>query len=546
MPRRLIRTGAAVVALAAAAGWGVVCRPPPKEPRLALLLVVDQMRADRLDPTLPGGLGRLAREGRVFRDAVVDHAVTETCPGHVAAATGRHPGPVGVPGNLHLERSTGLSIYCVEDPSPDAGVIGLDVGRSPRAIEADALGDWLKAARPGARVFAISAKDRAAISLGGQHPDAAYWLERHGPLGFTTSRWYRAALPDWVQRFNGSGAGGFVAGLPAQWKHATGAPPNGARADENEREIDRYSDVSPHPLAAADRELTLEQLSVTPYLDEVTLDFAHALIEHEDLGQDDVPDLLAVSLSAIDLVGHNYGPWSQESRDALLHLDRALGEFLRFVEARVGRGGVVIGLTSDHGVLPLPEWVEQTGIGRCPVRGGRVDSRGLRAALESSLEETFGRAGTPPWLGQAGLHISVNRARAAANGVDPEQVIAHLKEMLEAQPVVERVWVAAEIAAGEGPQPLAALYAHSDHPERGGDLVIQPAEDCLISPYPAGTSHGTPYLYDRAVPLLFFGPGVEPGTVRGRARTVDLAPTLAGMLGVPTPADLDGEPLPLR
>lgn len=535
-----------MVALAAVAGLGVDCRPPPKEPRLALLLVVDQLRADRLDPALPGGLGRLARDGRVFRDAVIDHAVTETCPGHVAASTGRQPGPVGVPGNVYIDRSTGQSIYCVDDPSPDARVIGVNAGRSPRAIEADALGDWLKAARPGARVFAVSAKDRAAITLGGQHPDAAYWLERRSPFGFTTSTWYRSGLPAWVQKFNGSGAGGFVAGLPAHWEHATGRPPNGARPDEHQREIDRYERVSPHPLADADRELTLEQLSVTPYLDEVTLDFARALIEYEGLGQDDVPDLLAISLSAMDLVGHYYGPWSQESREALLHLDRVLGEFLRFVEARVGRGGVVIGLTSDHGVLPLPEWVEESGVGQCPVRGGRVDSRGLQAAIESSLEESFGRAGRPPWVVLAGLHVGINRTRAAANGADPGLVVTRVKALLEAQPVVERVWTAAEIAGGEGPKPFAALYANSDHPERGGDLVIQSAEDCLVSAYPAGTSHGTPYLYDRAVPLLFFGPGVEPGTVRGKARTVDLAPTLAGMLGVPTPAELDGEPLPLH
>lgn len=546
MPRGLTHAGAAVVALAAIVGLGAECRPPPREPRLALLLVVDQLRADRLDPSLPGGLGRLAREGRVFADAVIDHAVTETCPGHVAASTGRHPGPVGVPGNVYIDRSTGRSVYCVDDPAPGSLVIGAEVGRSPRVIEADALGDWLKAARPGARVFSISAKDRAAISLGGQHPDAAYWLETRGAMGFTTSAWYRPDLPDWVEKFNGSGAGGFVSGLPAQWEHPSGTPPNGARPDEYEREIDRYSGVSPHPLADAERERTLEQLWVTPHLDEVTLDFARALIEHEGLGQDDVPDLLAISLSAVDLVGHYYGPWSQESRDALLRLDQALGDFLRFVETRVGRGGIVVGMTSDHGVLPLPEWLAESGLGRCPIRGGRVDARGLRAALESSLEEHFGRAGEAPWVVLAGLHLGINRARAEANGADPEAVIARVKALLEAQPVVARVWTAAEIAAGDGPQPLAALYANSDHPERGGDLVVQTAEDCLVTPYPSGTSHGTPYLYDRAVPLVLFGPGVEAGTLRGAARSVDLAPTLAEMLGVPTPPKLDGRPLPLR
>lgn len=527
---------------------GAGCGAPASEPRLVLLLVVDQLRADRLDPEMPGGLGRLAREGRVFADAALDHGFTETCAGHVAVSTGRHPGPVGVPGNQWVDSETGERSYCVEDPSPEARTLGGSQGRSPHAIGATTLGDWLKWAHPEAKVFSVSAKDRAAISLGGQRPDAAYWLDRTEALGFTTSRWYREALPGWVERFNGKGASGFVAALPAEWRHATGSPANGARPDPHPREMDRFSATSPHPLAGAERAKTLERLSVTPYLDDVTLDFARALVSREGLGDDPVPDLLAVSLSAGDLVGHYYGPWSQESRDALLRLDRSLGRFLDALEAQVGREGLVVALTSDHGVLALPEWLSESGLSNCPILGGRVDARGLLAALGTSLDEAFGVEGAEagPWMHEAGTRFTVNDVRSRATGVPPDAILGRARRFFESQPVVARVWTAAEIAAGDGPEPFASLYRNSYHPTRGGDMVVQTIPDCLVSPYSAGTSHGSPYRYDRAVPLVVAGAGVVPGVLRGRASVVDVAPTLAALLGIPTPGDLDGSALPLR
>jgi len=524
------------------------CADGERPPRLVLLLVVDQLRADRLDPALPGGLGRLAREGRWYVDAVVGHAHTETCPGHVAAASGRHPGPVGVPGNQYVDARSGKLVYCVEDEAPDARVHGASHGRSPRAIAATALGDWLEQADPRTRVFSVSAKDRSAIGMGGQHPDAAYWLERQEARGFTTSAYYRPDLPAWVRSFNGEGgAAGFLAGLPPTWEHPTGSPPNGARPDAYAGEIGQLSGTSPHPLAGGDASVTLEQLFVSPFLDDVTLDFARTLVENEDLGRGEQADLLALSLSATDLVGHYYGPESQEARDALVRLDAALGRFLSFLERRVGRGRLLVALTSDHGVLPLPEWLEETGRGTCPVRGGRVDPRGLGAALESILDATFGAdtAGKGPWLHHADYRVTVSRERAQAAGVTPQQVVERAREMLEAQPVVERVWTAEEITAGSGPEPFATLYRNSHHPERGGDLVVQPRRDCLIAGY-AGTSHGTPYLDDSAIPLVFFGPGVQPGRVRGRAGLVDLAPSVAAHLGLALPLGLDGRALNLN
>ncbi len=524
-------------------------------PRIVLLLSIDQLRPDRLDPALPGGLGRIAREGRVFADAAHFHANTETCPGHATLLTGRHPGPAGVPLNDYIDRASGKSVYCVQDDAPDARVLGAAAdpgeGRSPRRMRATTLGDWMKAALPGSRVFAVSGKDRAAITMAGQHPDGAYWFDKRPPGGFTTSRYYRESLPAWAERWHGTDAArdAFLADVPPVWTHATGSPANAARADDTPWEVPRFGRVSPHPLRDTDRQKLLDQIFFSPWLDTLTLDFARELVEQEDIGKGPGTDLLAISLSATDTVGHLYGPGSQEAMDALHRLDADLGRFLALLEKRAGEGGLLIVLTSDHGVLELPESLEQQGASDCPVPGGRVDAKTFERELEAALEEQLEPKGSPaheaPWLRRESLEFTVNRELAAERGVRIDRVVEVAKAYLQKQPGIGRVWTAGEMEQGTGPAPWAQLYRNSFDPERSGDLAIQTAPTCQLSPYPFGTSHGTPNLYDRAVPLVFVGPGISPGVVRGRAAPVDIAPTLAERLGVAVPSDLDGRPLPL-
>lgn len=544
---------AAVAGLAAlAAGAAIADGPgggsPADPPRLVLVLVVDQLRQDRLDPALPGGLGRLAREGRVFADARIDHAHTETCPGHVTILTGVHPGRAGVPGNQFVDRATGRVVYCVEDPEGRHREIGGEAARSPGLIRVDALGDWLRRAHPKARVFAVSAKDRAAILLGGRRPDGAFWIDSRRSAGFTTSRYYRADLPAWVRAFNGEGEAGrgFLAELPDAWVHPSSAP--GARADDFPGESPRYGTTSPHPLADGDPLTAVARLLATPFVDEVTLDFALELLRREGLGRDGVADLLAVSLSATDMVGHLYGPESQEARDTLHRVDGALGRFLDAVESEVGPGRTVVALTSDHGVMPLPEWLDAVGASECPVPGGRVDARRLLLELDTALHRELDPPGAPDgrWLAVAGYRFTVNRRRAATLGVPVGRVVEAARRWLEAVPAVQRVWTPEEVESRADREPLARLFRNSWDPERGGDFEVQVLPTCLLSPFPFGTSHGTPWPYDREVPLVFRGPGVRPGVVRGPARPVDVAPTLAELLGIPVPPGLDGRPLPLR
>ena len=532
-----------------ARGDGPASGERDEEVKLVLVVVIDQLRRDRLDVELPGGLGELARGGRVFRDSVVDHAVTETCPGHVVVSTGRHPGRAGIPGNRTVDRETGATVYCVVDESDAGTVLGNPEapGRSPARIRVDSLGDWMKQTRGATRVFAVSAKDRSAVTLGGQHPDAAYWFQRTGRIGFTTSRYYLEALPDWVQAFNGEepGRDGFASSVPAHWDHtAPKGAKQSARADAFSSENDQYARTSGHAIHDDDPEEFADRLYHSPFMDDVTLDFARELVKNEGLGRGSGPDLLAIGLSATDLIGHFYGPESHESIDGLLRLDAALGDFLAFLDRQLGEGRVLVALTADHGVLPLPEWLEVTGRGECAVQGGRADVRWVALGMYWQLQRQLGIFSLPArWVGFAGSQVTVNRSVARERGVSVERVSRVVARYLEAQPEVARVWTAAEILSETSPE--ARLYRNSYDPERSGDLTVQLARGCLLTQGGHGTTHGTPYLYDRAVPLLFYGPGVTPGWVGGRAASVDVAPTLATQLGLSLPDDLDGRALEL-
>jgi predicted AlkP superfamily pyrophosphatase or phosphodiesterase len=546
-PPRAALGAAALVALAIVAA-GCADRPAPDAAasHLVVLIVVDQLIPERLDPGLPGGLGRLAREGRVFGQTYLDHAHTETCPGHVSVVAGRHPGPAGIPGNSFFSAERDRLVYCVEDADPAAGTLGGASGRSPRNLRVSTLGDWLKQRSPGSRVFTVAGKDRAGILLAGAQADAAYWFDLEAAR-FTTSRFYRDALPDWLARWQGSDPlQGLLARLPERWDHL----PEAAAAEQPDDfpgESQERGRVSGHPLRASDLPTTVQNLVSSPHLDELTLELASELVRAERLGADRHPDLLGVGLSATDLIGHLYGPQSHEARDALLRLDAALGRLLDELEQALGGRRPLVVLTSDHGVLPLPEWETAQGRNRCPVAGGRLDGRRMVREVGEALTRAFGPLpeGSPPWLLLYGARIAVNRAVAAERGVDPAEVAAVTRRVLEGQPGIERVWTASEIASGAGPEPWARLYRNSYDAERSGDLELQWQEGCLLHPLPTGTSHGSPYAYDRHVPLVVWGPGIEPGLDERPVATVDIAPTLAVLLGIPVPSGLDGRGLEL-
>ena len=505
------------------------------EPRLVVLLAVDQLRADRLTADLPGGLGRLVREGFVYGNATLDHGLTNTCPGHVVISTGVNPGKAGIPGNSYIDHETMAERYCVDDPGSDNIVIGGSATRSPNAITATTLGDWLKKKSPTSRVFSVSGKDRSAITLGGKQADGAFWYDQRG-AGFTSSTYYGDDLPDYVRALNGSDffVDGFAGNFPAAWTHGEGTH----RADDYVGESQTHARKSAHPLNTGDAAERAERIYFSPFLDIATGELAKRIIEEEQLGQRGVTDLLAVSFSATDLVGHLYGPFSAESEDAIRYLDAEVGVLLEILDQAVG-GDYILALTADHGVLPLPEWLDEQGQLTCPVEGGRISVSSATFRLLWHLYKNFTFPfGNPSKLIKASAAgLTVNRAYAEQIGVTVEEVVDSLEAYYETWPAMAGTWDQKEIF--ESDEPVARLYRNSYVVGKSGDLVPQLAETCLTF-RPEGTSHGSPYMYDRHIPLVFFGQGIARGGDMEAVHSIDIAPTFGAHIGLDLPDDLDG------
>lgn len=497
-------------------------------PRLLVYVVVDQLRADlldRYDTVFTGGFARLRAEGLRFPNATFDHAQTSTAPGHGTASTGTHPRRHGLVGNSWLEEGEGGgwgSVYALRDL--DSRVVGFPEmeGRGPANLQRSTLGEWMQAADSGSRVVSLSAKDRSAIAMAGRARAEVYWMEE--ALGrFVTASFYRNDDSPWVGDFH-------ERVLPRIWSDTvwTQTVPEWARAlsrpDTSRFEGDGVNTYFPHR-AALEADLASAR-SVNrwrgrgPWPDVATLELGKVAVQALELGRRESPDLLLLALSQVDRVGHEYGPLSREQLDNLLRLDAALGDFLAFLDAEVGGDGWMLALTADHGVIELPEVRPAMGL-----PGRRIHPDELRAMVERA-EAAAEAAGDDP----------LERARAAARAA------------LEAD-WIDDAFAFADLLRDGPADTLQALFLHSWHEERRlpplGHLGVgvRLVEGTYAGRYPTGTGHGSPYYYDRHVPFILRVPGIAPGANPTRVGVADLAPTLATLLGIPFPDDLDGRPV---
>ncbi|MFQ5631705.1 MAG: alkaline phosphatase family protein, partial [bacterium] len=332
------------------------------KPKLVVLIVVDQMRADHLTRfagVYKHGFARLSNEGAVFTDAYHDHAYTVTAAGHATISTGAFPSRNGIVGNEWFDRSEKKKVYCAEDTS--AALLGYPEkgagkGRSPRRLLVPTFGDWLKSQSPKSKVFGVSRKDRAAIYGTGSKADGAFWYNIDDG-NFITSEYYYHKYPEWVEAFNTSRSVDAFYGknwqklMPEEVYFL-------AREDTFATEGGGAQTAFPHSLASKSGkpdQMYYSRLTGTPFLEKLMLDFARAMVENEALGQDEAPDVLVVGCSGADAIGHAYGPLSQESMDYFLRLDRNLGDFFAFLDKKISKENYITVLSSDHGVLPMPE-----------------------------------------------------------------------------------------------------------------------------------------------------------------------------------------------
>jgi len=514
-------------------------------PRLAVVVAVDQLRPDYLvtfrEHFGENGFARFLDGGAWFTDARHQHGVTITCPGHAVMLTGSLAETNGIVANDWWNLAEGRTEYCArDDDSPLVGITG--EGRSPKNLIGSTVGDELVLATAGrARVITVSGKDRAAIMLGGHLADAAYFFEDTLAV---SSRYYMEELPDWVRRFNESGA--ITQYFGATWDRIL---PESAYAhlgsddQPGERLKPGYDRSFPHVVnggEATPGEDFVEALEYSPFQNEVVLAFAKEIVRNEGLGDDEIPDILGIGLSANDRVGHAFGPESHEVLDVTVRTDRLLADLFAFLDEEVGLENVVVVLTADHGVQPMPETMARIN----PASGAmRLPSSTLRAAAEAAMEGAFGAPPLGRWVAFKGSsNIYLNPDALAAAEVPVEVAAALVEEALERVPGIREAWTGArleELREAGSETPMVLSY----HPGRSGQVAYQTDPWVVEQAEEDGTTHGTPWAYDQSVPILWYGSGIAAGVYPGEAFVTDIAPTLSHLLGVPRPSGARGRVL---
>jgi predicted AlkP superfamily pyrophosphatase or phosphodiesterase len=542
------RAFAAFSAVALAALLAAGCATAPvatvPKPKLVVLLVVDGLPQWQVtgyrDQLGPDGLNRFLQHGAWFADAHHVHAHTATAPGHATFLTGAAPHRTGIIGNDWRDPSTGAMTYCTQDEAHaylGHKTVKLD-GTSPKNLLVESLGDVLRGADPRSKTVAISGKDRGAILPAGRTGTAYMYMKQTGQ--FVSSTYYMKEHPAWVTAFNAAKPADRY--FKASWKPLL---PEMAYARSVPDGQAWYSKPGKLPRIMGEKldapgPLFYDELYASPFVDALTLDFARAAIEGERLGEDDAPDILSVSLSGHDYVNHAWGAESRLSHDHLLQLDNLLAAFFRDLDKRLGRDNYLVVLTSDHGFTPAAEYLKAKGI-----EAGRQSSTEVLAKLNAGLVKRFGE-GT--WARAVSAHgILLDNALIAQRGVDRAALEAEAKRLLLAEPSLVAAFTRGEILDPLTPAaPYLQLVRRSHYPGRSADIQMVLRPNWIFASSSGMATHGAPHPYDTHVPLLAWGPRwIATGRRDGRAEIVDIAPTLAKVLGIRAPAASEGKPLPV-
>jgi hypothetical protein len=505
---------------------GLLCAapgPPPKKPKLILAVVVDQFRYEYLNrfrADYTSGFKRILEQGAVFEDAHHIHFPTVTAVGHSTFLSGATPSLSGIVGNEWYDRETGKSVTSVSDPATK--LLGADAaaaGSSPHRMLASTVGDELKMSGQQSKVIGISIKDRAAILPAGHMADGAYWFDNKSDH-WVTSSYYKEKLPDWVEKINaGKPSGASEHGV---W-YPVNAKPGGAAKPFCNME------------AASGDVPKCRSLEASPWGNEMIESFAEQALVNEKLGTHSGTDVLAVSFSSNDYVGHAMGPDSPEVRDISIRTDRLLGKLFDFVDKNVGMANVLFVMTADHGVAPVPE-VNQAR----HMIGGRNSEPELMKAMSDALVAKYGAG---KWIvGTAGPIPYLNRELIAQKKLDEAEVELTAANAAQKMPHIFRVYTRQQLLTGQVLDDYVSTAVRNGfYRERSGDIIVIPEAFYLYET--TGTSHGTPFNYDTHVPVIFMGAGLKAGHYYEKIAVNDIAPTLCAIAGVQEPSGSIGRVL---
>jgi len=491
-------------ALSVKAGFSAVDKP-----KLVVAIAVDQFRYDyllRFRAEYKQGLDWLLTRGAVFTNAYYQHFPTVTAIGHSTFLTGATPSISGIVGNDWFDRETGKSVTSVSDEG--VKILGGpgEGGASPHRLLVSTVGDELKISGGGrSRVIGISMKDRSAILPSGHMADAAFWFD-HKTGSFISSTYYFSELPAWASEFN--------AAHPAD-------------RYQGEHWMSEHFDQTGEKLYNA--------VYDSPFGNELEEAFAERAVEAEKLGQRGVTDLLTISFSSNDAVGHALGPDSPEVHDISVRTDQVLGKLFQFLDAKVGMENVLVVMTADHGVSPVPE-VNQAR----KMPGGRMPPRIVRDTVQTALAKKYGEGN---WISSPSEHsLYLNLELIHEKKLDRAEVNQAAAEAAMGIAHVARVFTREQLMHGAVLEDqISRRVMNGFYERRGADVYL------LLEPYwmfsARGTTHGTTYSYDAHVPVIFMGPGIRAGRFDENIIVNDIAPTLATLLGIETPSGSVGRVL---
>jgi predicted AlkP superfamily pyrophosphatase or phosphodiesterase len=493
-------------------------------PKLVVVIVIDQFRGDYLERYRAefgdAGFRFLLDRGAYFPNCNYNYANTRTAPGHATLFTGAYSNGHGIVANEWWDQKKKRMVTSVEDDDTKlVGVDGNKTGASPHNLLADTLGDELKLATQGkSRVFGVSLKDRAAVLPAGFAGDAAYWIDSKSGA-WITSTYYRNDLPKWVQDFNSTRPQKY---WDREWKDAQGAV---LRSTAHRKSKDG-SDAGFY-----------EVVGSTTFGNEYEFEFAKELMVYENMGRGPATDLLSISLSPNDILGHQVGPDSPEMQQMALDLDRELADFIDFLGHQIGLADVWIALSADHGISAVPDVAKKMRIPAKNLETGKLEAQ-INAAITAKFSPghpaTYVKFDYPmAWLDQDAF-----AAAAHVHEADAERAVGEAMK----QAGLRDYYTKSQLAEGEAPDtPLGRKYLNSYSPEAGWYVMGVP--DIYTLGPGHGTDHLSPYSYDTHVPLAFYGLPFQAGTYRTSTEPVDLAATLASLLGVNAPTHAVGRVL---
>ncbi len=511
-------------------------------PKLTILLVVDQFRADYLT-RLKGlfgqkGFNRLINQGANFTNAHYAYSNTYTAVGHTTIVTGSLPSIHGIVANKWFDRKENRLVRASEDDRTTG--LGGKEGASPQQLLTTTFGDQLRLSNNyQSKSIGISIKERSAVFMAGRRATGAYWFD--GSQGnMSSSSYFMNELPEWVTNFNKEGYADKFFQKNWDRKLPIEAYSIADKDDASYEGTWRGNSITfPHIMDGNSKEKGpsfYRQFGDTPFSNDMLTKFALAAIDNENLGKDEYPDFLAVSFSAPDLIGHMFGPYSHEAQDMMLRLDDTIGNFLDQLDKRFGLNNLLIVLTADHGVSPIPEYAQAHNLG-----GGRIDGLALKVEMEKLLVKEFGKVGNDKYiLALINHQFYLNEELIKQKKLSLTQIAEFLGQEAAKTKGVSTYYTKERILTGRMPDTdisrrIMAGYSN----ERCGNvfLLVEPfvliaeAEDEYV-----GTSHGTPYHYDTHVPILIMGSQIKPGIYKEACTPSDIAPTLANLLSVEAPS----------